>query len=110
MKLRFPRRHTDGEAAPGRGSPLGCQSMGNLASHDLDRACCCPAWPVVQVTMPLTAQRPHPVDLLLCGHHYRVSRNALAAAGATVHSLPGRADIAAAALVSVTGRRRAELR
>jgi hypothetical protein len=34
--------------------------------------------------MPATAARPHPVDLLLCAHHYRVSRAALAAAGAVV--------------------------
>ena len=54
-----------------------------------DRACCCPARPVVRVTMPPTASRPHSVDdLLLCGHHYRVSSQALAAAGATVSELP----------------------
>jgi hypothetical protein len=34
--------------------------------------------------MPATADRPHETDLLLCGHHYRVSRRALAAAGAVV--------------------------
>jgi hypothetical protein len=34
--------------------------------------------------MPPTAARPHPVDLLLCGHHYRKSRAALDAAGAKV--------------------------
>jgi hypothetical protein len=39
---------------------------------------------VVRVVMPPTPARPHPVDLLLCGHHYRVSRAALAAAGAVV--------------------------
>ena len=46
------------------------------------RACCCPARPVVTVVMPPTASRPHPVDLLLCGHHFRVSQAALRAAGA----------------------------
>lgn len=39
--------------------------------------------------MPATAARPHSTELLLCGHHYRVSRQALAAAGATVTELPG---------------------
>jgi hypothetical protein len=39
---------------------------------------------VVTVLMPPTAARPHPVDLLLCAHHYRVSRAALAAVGAVV--------------------------
>lgn len=56
-----------------------------------DRACCCPAYPVVRVVMPPTPQRPHRTDLLLCGHHYRVSRKALAAAGAAVYKLPGTA-------------------
>ncbi len=54
-----------------------------------DRACCCPAKAVVRVTVPPTLARPRPTDLLLCGHHYRVSRDALAAASATVRGLPG---------------------
>lgn len=57
-----------------------------------DPACCCPAWPVVQVIMPATADRPHETDLLLCAHHYRASRRALDAAGAVVIELPGRPD------------------
>jgi hypothetical protein len=39
--------------------------------------------------MPPTAARPHPVDLLLCGHHCWVSRKALAAAGAVVFDETG---------------------
>jgi hypothetical protein len=54
-----------------------------------DRACCCPAKAVLQVVMPPTVTRPHASDLLLCGHHYLVSRPALAAAHAVVHELPG---------------------
>lgn len=53
------------------------------------RACCCLAQAVVRVIMPPTPARPHGVDLLLCGHHYRVSRQALAAANASVTELPG---------------------
>ena len=53
------------------------------------RACCCPARPVVTVVMPPTASRPHPVDLLLCGHHFRVSQAALQAAGAAVYDETG---------------------
>ena len=64
-----------------------------------DRACCCPARPVVRVVMPPTASRPHSVDLLLCGHHYRVSSQALAAAGATVSELPEIAGNGATALL-----------
>ena len=39
--------------------------------------------------MPATRGRPHPTELLLCGHHYRASRQALAAAGADIFSLDG---------------------
>jgi hypothetical protein len=47
-----------------------------------DRSCCCPARPVVKVLIPPGPARPHSVDLLLCGHHYLVSRAALGAANA----------------------------
>jgi hypothetical protein len=68
------------------------QSTGNVASlpanmadlADLaDRACCCPAQAMVRVILP-----PHETELLLCGHHYRVARQALTAAHATVCELP----------------------
>jgi hypothetical protein len=52
-------------------------------------ACCCPARAMVRVTMPPTPARPHETELLLCGHHYRASRAALAAAHAVVRDLPG---------------------
>lgn len=54
-----------------------------------DRSCCCVAKAVVRVVMPPTPARPHETELLLCGHHYRVSRQALAAAHASVVELPG---------------------
>jgi hypothetical protein len=54
-----------------------------------ERACCCPARPVVRVMMPATACRPDPVDLLLCGHHYRASQAALQDAGAAVYDHEG---------------------
>jgi hypothetical protein len=57
---------------------------------------CCLAKATVRVTMPPTAARPHQSDLLLCGHHYRVSRPALAAANAVVRTLPGTSDDIAA--------------
>jgi hypothetical protein len=56
------------------------------------RSCCCLARPVVKVLMPPTASRDHPVDLWLCGHHYRASLGALLAAGATVQDLTVTAD------------------
>jgi hypothetical protein len=54
-----------------------------------ERACCCPARPVVRAVMPATAHRPEPADLLLCGHHYRVGHAALLAAGAAVYDERG---------------------
>jgi hypothetical protein len=36
------------------------------------------------VLIPPASERRHPVDLLLCGHHYLSSKAALAAAGAVV--------------------------
>ncbi|HET9117628.1 MAG TPA: hypothetical protein VFN75_06065 [Pseudonocardiaceae bacterium] len=60
------------------------------------RACCCPARPVVTVVMPPASARRHPVDLLLCGHHYRVCLAALTAAGATVYDETG-------ALINISG-------
>ena len=39
--------------------------------------------------MPPTRTRPSKTDLLLCGHHYRVSRGSLAAVGAAVREIPG---------------------
>ena len=56
------------------------------------QACCCVAQAVVRIVMPPTADRPHEIELLMCGHHYRVSRAVLAAAHATVSGLPGSAD------------------
>lgn len=56
-----------------------------------ERACCCPAKAIVRVIIPSSPARPNETDLLLCGHHSRISRQALAAAGARLRDLPGRA-------------------
>jgi len=55
-----------------------------------DRACCCPARPMVVVMLPPTATRARPADLWLCGHHYRASQAALTQADAVVSDAPGR--------------------
>ncbi len=66
------------------------------AREDGAVACCCSARATVRVTMPPTQGRPHETDLLLCAHHYRASRAALAAAHAAVRPLPGTSpDVAA---------------
>lgn len=60
-----------------------------------ERSCCCSAPPVVRALMPPAPGRDHSVELYLCGHHYRVSADALASARATVRA---REDRAAASL------------
>jgi hypothetical protein len=98
MKPRFPLAGAD-QGAPGFGWPPQDDML--PAAYE-DRACCCPAYPVVRVIMPPIPERRHSVDLLLCGHHYRVSREALAVAGARIEDLPGRVGAAEAALLLET--------
>ena len=109
MKPRFPYVGAD-TSAPGSGSPPQDDMLPDSRAWREDRACCCPAQPVVRVIMPPTPQRGHSVDLLLCGHHYRVSRQALAAARARIECLPGKADAAEAALLQSIHRDHAEVR
>jgi len=52
------------------------------------RACCCPAPPSVIAVIPAN-DRHEATELLLCGHHYRQSRRALAASEATLTDLKG---------------------
>ena len=98
MKPGFLHRAAGG-SAPGSGGPPPDPIPADSPAYREDRACCCPAQPLVRVIMPPAAGRPHSVDLLLCGHHYRVSRRALDAAGALVLPLPGKAGAADAALL-----------
>ncbi len=53
------------------------------------RACCCPGQPTVVAVIPPANGRHAPTELLLCGHHYRQSRTALAAVGATLLDVKG---------------------
>ena len=53
------------------------------------RACCCPGRPAVTVLMPPGLGRSHVTDLLLCGHHFHASRQALRAVGATAYDDAG---------------------
>ena len=77
MKFPYRRARAAGRAADGRPGWSGPPPLA-------ERSCCCPARPVVRVLVPPAAARRHPVDLLLCGHHYLASRIALAAVGAVV--------------------------
>jgi len=89
MDTRFPHPSARNNEAKIR-RPLDDALPARDASAGLaGRACCCPAKAVVRVIMPASAARPHQTDLLLCGHHYHVAHQALAAAGARVRELPG---------------------
>jgi hypothetical protein len=86
--MRFPRRRAGKAGRPPAGQAAGTHPDDQAAwsgPHDLgDRACCCPARPVVRVLIPPAPARQHSVDLLLCGHHYQASGAALAAASAVI--------------------------
>jgi hypothetical protein len=86
MNTSFSSVGNDDVAPKPSGTAVG---LFEVAADQADRACCCPAKAVVQVIMPPTSARPHASDLLLCGHHYRVSRATQAAAHAVVRELPG---------------------
>lgn len=104
MSLRFPHRGTSGHSAtpePEQGhsrQPSGAPEPADSPASYPDRACCCPARPLVKVVMPAGATRP-PVDLWLCGHHWRASRAALTSAGAVAYDLtPAETEPSAARL------------
>jgi hypothetical protein len=86
--MRFPRGRAEKAGRSPAGQAAGTPPEDRAAwsgPHGLgDRACCCPARPVVRVLIPPAPARPHSADLLLCGHHYRASCAALAAVGAVI--------------------------
>ena len=86
MNARFPRPAAGGTRTL---RPLHDDTIEPSPPAAAGPACCCLARPLIRVTIPPSATRPHRTDLLLCGHHYRISRQAPAAAGATITVLPG---------------------
>lgn len=96
MKPRFPHHSEALVVAPDSEAAAAAERIPRSPEF---HACCCPGRPVVRVTMPASVTRPRPVDLLLCGHHYRVSQEAVTAAHGTVQVLPERSADAAAALL-----------
>jgi hypothetical protein len=95
MNERFPKPWARNDSATMR--PLDDAIPPRETSADLaDRACCCSARAMVQAVMPPTPTRPHRTELLLCGHHFRISRQALSALGAAVRELPWIPDSTAA--------------
>ena len=80
-------------------SPPGVTAPQPVSEVRPGRACCCPARPVVRAVMPPSPWRRHETELLLCGHHYRVSRRALAAARASIILFPEPPDSPPTALL-----------
>lgn len=71
--------HRSMQAHPaGSGKESGCRRPAPAgwpaALDSASQACCCPAQPAVVAVMPSAPGRPRQVELLLCRHHYRVSR------------------------------------
>ena len=96
MSAKFFHPASGGSALPAR---IHDDTIEARMAVAVGSACCCPARPVVRVVMPAIATRPHRTELLLCGHHYRASRQGLAAANATVTELPGISGSPLAALL-----------
>jgi len=89
MNTRFPRiPGAKDNNPPVAVRPADDIITGRESDEIIGRACCCPASPVVRVILPPTRQRPHDTELLLCGHHLRSSRQALAACHAIIFELP----------------------
>ena len=82
-------RQSSADRAEGTAGLFDAAAPQGPAASLADQACCCVARAVVRVVMPPTAARPHETELLLCGHHYRLSRAALSAAHASVDELAG---------------------
>ena len=74
-------------AAPIVISPDGSPRIDWAALRTAGRACCCTARPAVIALIPPATGRGHRTELLLCMHHFRVSRQALRAGGASVVDL-----------------------
>jgi hypothetical protein len=81
----LPRAHQSGTGMPlDDRLPTGFSGQWQTTLTSASRACCCPARPAVVALMAPAPGRPHRTDLLLCRHHYRMSLQALTAAGAII--------------------------
>jgi hypothetical protein len=101
MTPHYASHVTTGSAAQGHQRPGSLMAAGHAhALRTAERACCCSARPVVIAVMPPKPGRDHPTELMLCAHHYRASREALAASGATVFDRDGRPVMPATAALA----------
>jgi hypothetical protein len=89
MKIPFARRRQTGRRGDPDARPDDLLLRRTPLFSATDRSCCCPATPAVMVVLPAAAARPIPIDLLLCGHHYREHEAALRAEGAAIYDVNG---------------------
>jgi hypothetical protein len=82
---RLQRQAEQAATAP----PREAAAVYRPARRYCERACCCDARPAVVAVIRPAGDRSAPTDLLLCGHHYRQSRRALARERAVVLDLDG---------------------
>ena len=90
MTANYALRGTTRSGLPHRQRPEpGIHTAYQDELRQAEHACCCAASPVLVAVIPPSAHRDHPTAILLCGHHYRASRAALAAAGASAFDRDG---------------------
>lgn len=58
--------------------------LSSVGGIQLQQADCCIANAAYRIVLPANAARPQPAELLLCGHHFRASQQALRHANASV--------------------------
>jgi len=78
LKLGRSRGAVEPERLATPEAPPAVRLVNWRAARRAARACCCPAQPVVVAVMPPVPGREHQTELLLCGHRYRASWQALA--------------------------------
>lgn len=83
-----PSRSQVAEARAVARPPVGSRPR-RTAIEPYERACCCSAPPIVRAVFVANSPAVHSVDLLLCGHHYRVSASKLSSMAAMVFDRDG---------------------
>ncbi len=83
-----PSRSHVAEARAVARPPAGRQPR-RTAIEPYERSCCCSAPPIVRAVFVASSPAVHSVDLLLCGHHYRVSAATLSSMAAMIFDRQG---------------------
>jgi hypothetical protein len=89
LRLTWCGTQPPADQVPAPGTPPAVRLVNWRAVRRARQACCCSAPPVAVAVMPPVPGRGHQTEVLLCGHHYRASRQSLANAGASVVDMTG---------------------